>query len=89
MNHYKHALVKEVAAQRAGYEPSPVWGKITHNNNLIAPLNHYEAIMNSDHPLEIPRSKAFEDVNARVNNYIKGLPKSGIIKKEMFGSEIH
>jgi hypothetical protein len=30
MNDYSFALFKEVAAQRAGYVPSPMWGRLVH-----------------------------------------------------------
>lgn len=62
MNPYSHALVKEISAQRAGYEPSPVWGRLTHNKKLKAPQSHYEHIMNLKGPHARFPGPAMDDV---------------------------
>lgn len=45
MKDYSRALMKEIAAQKLGYIPSAMWGKLCNNYDLKAPKQDYENIM--------------------------------------------
>ena len=82
MNPYSHALVKEVAAQRAGFEPSPVWGRLTDSKKLKAPREHYEHIMNMPGPHHRFPGPAMDDVMNHTKRIKKNVSGTSHINKE-------
>ena len=79
MNDYTHAFVKELSAQKAGFEPSPMWGKLVHAGKLKAPEHHYKQIMNSQEPHHIIPGKAFSHVKGLAKKVVAQLPKNSHI----------
>ena len=84
MNHYSHALVKEVAAQKMGFEPSPMWGRLVAAGDLKTHKREYRHIMNSHKPEHILPSKAVDDVKETAKRIVDQLPKESHVKKDGF-----
>jgi hypothetical protein len=91
MNHYKHALYKEIAAQMAGYEPSHVWGRIAnpHDKPSRESNKMFSIYMNSQHPTHMPGSPFLNMVKGSADKFINNLPKDGIIKPAAFNKHLH
>lgn len=84
MNHYTHALVKEIAAQRLGFEPSPMWGRMVAKGDLQDHKREYKHVMNSVKPEHMLPSKALEHVMGEAKRVIKAIPKGSHIKADGF-----
>jgi len=84
MNHYTHALVKEIAAQQLGYEPSPMWGRLVTSDKLDDHKREYKHIMNSHKPEHMLPSKALESVKSTAKRIVEQLPKESHVKHDGF-----
>lgn len=67
MNDYTLALYQEIAAQKAGYEPSPMWGRITNEHEHERDRKHFEASMSGFHS---HGSHIDRHIRQEVNKYV-------------------
>lgn len=84
MNHYSHALVKELAAQHLGFEPSPMWGRMVAGGGLLDHKKEYQHIMRSTKPEHILPGKAMDHLKKTAKRVIKSMPKDGHMNRNGF-----
>lgn len=84
MNHYTHALIKEISAQKMGFEPSPMWGRLVAPGDLQEHKREYRHIMNAQKPEHILPSKAVDHVKKLAKDIVNQLPKDSHVKKDGF-----
>lgn len=70
LNDYEFELVREVAAQIAGYEPSEMWGKLT-REGMRGDRKHYEDIMDSDSQQHLHLMAQFDEKGGSFSNVLK------------------
>lgn len=84
MNHYSHALFKELAAQKLGYVPSPMWGRLIPNDVHPDDRQHMLNIMRTDTPRHVNKNtEAFDDLMSEAKEIKSKLNEKSHIKKKL------
>lgn len=87
MNDYSHALVKEIAAQHLGYNPSPMWGKLVNpltKDKMKGKPEQYKSIMMSREPHHVRQNSATAHVVGVAKSYINKIPENSHVKANGF-----
>lgn len=95
MNKYTTAFLGEIAAQKLGYEPSHVWGKLVDKAEDLAEqkiddLDTSEPVKETLHmimrgninPTTIADSKAYKIVHDSASHVLNSIPESSFIQKK-------
>jgi hypothetical protein len=88
MNDYTFALVKEIAAQKAGYVPSPVWGRLVSKSANSDRVEEYNLYSVAEKPTHLPvHTDTYNKIMTHIHNIKAGTSDSSDFKKHLLPSQ--